>query len=531
MTILTDAFTRDCTNSLGIPVDNFTLTEAVERIVTLARIKDGKSRLVSTLNVDFLVNALGYGFSEPRHPELLRVLRESEIVTADGFPIVWLSKIVGKPIKARVAGSDLVPALAKRIAGEELSLFLLGGGEGSAATAAQVLKANSPGLTIAGSAAPYIHTEGPNVEKFSAEDHALVEEINASGASILLMGLGNPKQELWFDRNKERLNVPIAIGVGGTFEFIMGKVRRAPKFLQKLNLEWCYRITQDPKRLIGRYAKGLVNLFVLATPLLYYWLKESFLYRQTPNRPSTDIHWQSVWSSRSESLQILRLPKIVTPGYLAKLIDQLRENETNTGTRLLDFSQVKHICAAGHHELFRLAEILDRNPGSFSLLGLNKSVKRHLQACRVLDLLGQTQQGNNALSAISYVDQQAAPATEIGCNSYTMNATTLIFLSGRVDGHSLDGLGLIECMQHAARERTCIIDLRNVTLLEPTAITKLQTLINEVLKQGSGAIMVSGASEDITQMFQATGLDNNLIAMDDATLLAYIASEGIDHDN
>ena len=113
---------RDCVNSLGIPVDNLTSESAVERIIDLAQRRDGHPRLVSTLNVDFLVNALGMGFQKARHPELLDVLRHSDLVTADGFPILWLSRIAGRPLPHRVCGSDIVPQLAARAAGN------LGGG-------------------------------------------------------------------------------------------------------------------------------------------------------------------------------------------------------------------------------------------------------------------------------------------------------------------------------------------------------------------------------------------------------------------
>ena len=133
-------FTRDCVNSLGIPVDNVSLNEAVERVLQMASTVGGSARLVSTLNVDFLVNALGYAFSRPRHPELLEVLRSSDLVTADGFPIVLLSRISGRPLKERVTGADMVPALAKRAAQQGLSLFLLGGGRGIAQAAAEELK-------------------------------------------------------------------------------------------------------------------------------------------------------------------------------------------------------------------------------------------------------------------------------------------------------------------------------------------------------------------------------------------------------
>ena len=103
MTVFTYSPHRDCVNSLGIPVDNLSLEEAVDRIVDMARARDGKARLVSTLNVDFLVNSLGCMFYRPRHPELLKVLRDSDMVTADGFRILWLSRIAGKQLQQRVS--------------------------------------------------------------------------------------------------------------------------------------------------------------------------------------------------------------------------------------------------------------------------------------------------------------------------------------------------------------------------------------------------------------------------------------------
>jgi N-acetylglucosaminyldiphosphoundecaprenol N-acetyl-beta-D-mannosaminyltransferase len=140
--------------------------------------------------------------SRPRHPELLEVLRSSDLVTADGFPIVWLSRLLGRPLPGRVCGSDLTPALAERAAREGLSLFLFGGGEGVAAEAGAVLEKRYPGLRIAGAAAPMIRTSGPGPGTDGEDDSALLEQIHESGADILLVGLGNPKQELWFNRNR-----------------------------------------------------------------------------------------------------------------------------------------------------------------------------------------------------------------------------------------------------------------------------------------------------------------------------------------
>lgn len=528
MSTMTCHLERDCVNSLGIPVDNLSLQQAVDRIVSMARRRDGYPRLVSTLNVDFLVNSLGYAFTRPRHPELLNVLRNSDMVTADGFPIIWLSKIMGKPLKQRVTGSDMTPALAARAAREGLSLFLLGGAEGVAAAAAESLQAANPGLKIAGTSAPFVHVEGDALADFEADDAKVLQQINNSGADILLVGLGNPKQELWFNRNRHRLQVPVSIGVGGTFEFITGSVKRAPAWMQKINLEWMYRITQDPGRLWRRYAQGILKLGILTAPLMYYRIKQELFYRAPAPEQQPPVSWKSVWSSRNQSLAVLRLPRVVSASYLEELVLSLQQQVSGTALRLLDFSLVRNIQFSAQQEFFRLAQLLQDPRNEISMLGMSKGLKRQLAACRILDVVGEGSQGDT-LTTLSF-SAQSAQLQDTGCKSYVMSQTTIIFLSGLVSGDSLKQLGLVECLEHATRNRTCILDLRNVTLLESTAVAELHPMLSAQHQRRDGAILVSGAGANVRQMFRISGLDESVLFIEDKTLLASIAAEGQCHE-
>lgn len=528
MATMTYPITRDCVNSLGIPVDNLSLLQAIDRIVDMATNPEGRTHLVSTLNVDFLVNSLGYAFSRPRHPELLNVLRTSDLVTADGFPIIWLSKIIGKPLKQRVTGSDLTPGLAQRAAKEGLSLFLLGGGDGVAAAAGLELQAANPGLKIAGTSAPFIQTEGPELVDFAAHDEAVLKTINDSGADILLVGLGNPKQELWFNRNRHKLKVPVSIGVGGTFEFITGSVKRAPAWMQRLNLEWLFRISQDPARLWRRYTKGLFKLAALSAPLLYYRARELLLYRNMHRAIKADLRWRSVWSSREQSLAVLQMPAVVTRAYLEQLVSSLAREHAGTATHLLDFSKVRHIEISGHQEFFALAEVLHNPEHDISILGMTNAIKRELSACRIMDVLGENSSGStlNALNESADNGRSRRP----GCKSYIMGATGLVFLSGHIDGPGLAGLGFVESLRHSARDRTCIIDLRDVSLLESSAIAELYPLISAIQSSRNGRILISGAGANVRQMFRVSGLEQPVQFIDDTALLAYIATEEANHD-
>ncbi len=518
MTALIHSPQRDCVNSLGIPVDNLSLEDTVNEVVGMAGNRDGKPRLVSTLNVDFLVNSLGTGFSRARHPELLSVLRDSDLVTADGFPILWLSHIVGKPLQQRVCGSDLVPALAERACRDNLSIFFLGGGEGVAQAAADTLAARHPGLRIAGTAAPFIHTEGPQLANCIADDEAIVERINRSGADILLVGLGNPKQELWFNRNRYNLQVPVSIGVGGTFEFITGAVKRAPQWMQRMNLEWLFRITQDPARLWRRYTKGLFKLGLLSAPLIYSRAGQTLAFAGRNTAGAADVRWRSIWSARDQSLSILPLPALVTHDYLAAVIEGLVADPGKTTLRLLDFSAVKKVEMAGHQALFSLAELQQQENSNIHLLGISEGLRRDLAASRVLDIL-HTGEGDT-LDTLGGAGNERAG--RFSCRSYVLDDSALICLGGKVSGRSFAEMGFIECLQHTARDRDCIVDLRNVTLLESSAIVALEPFLSQ--REGAGRVMFCGASANVRQMFRMAGLGEPAHFINDRELLAAICN-------
>ena len=231
----------------GIPVARITEAQAVEKIVELARKPPaGRPAFVATLNVDFVANAVS-GWPFGGNGELWRYLRNADLVTADGMPIVILSRLLRRPLPERVTGADMVPQICRRFAEEGLSIYVLGGSQ--------------PALDEALAKLPPVKVAGldPCAVKLDACQSDIIERINSAKPDLLFVALGNPKQELWMGRNAAKLEVPVMIGVGGTFNFIAGRVKRAPKWMQKCALEWVYRIIQEPGRLWRRYAYGLVK--------------------------------------------------------------------------------------------------------------------------------------------------------------------------------------------------------------------------------------------------------------------------------
>ena len=247
---------------LGLPFNAVTLPQALDRIFELAvRPQDGSGcRIAATVNVDFIVNTYYALKNTPRNPALARILRRAELVVADGMPMVWLSRLLGTSLPERVTGADLVPLIAERAAKEHCKLFFLGGSSEATNRAAELLRARHPGLEIEIDT-PFVRLDAPDAE---AQDREICRRINDSGASILLVGFGNPKQELWLERNRKNLNCGIGMGVGGTFNFLAGTVKRAPEWMRKSGTEWIYRIVQEPRRLWKRYCIGLFQFGVMA---------------------------------------------------------------------------------------------------------------------------------------------------------------------------------------------------------------------------------------------------------------------------
>ncbi|MFN3430320.1 MAG: WecB/TagA/CpsF family glycosyltransferase [Candidatus Sericytochromatia bacterium] len=214
---------------LELPVDPLPMNQALARVERAIAGREGMQ--IVTLNAEMSMQAI-------ENPDLGAVIKACGLVVPDGSGVVWALKRQGIDTP-KVAGVDLVRGMAEQAAQRGHKLFLLGAKPGVAAEAAQALQASYPGLMVAGVRDGY----------FKAEDEpALFDEIRAAAPDILLVALGVPRQELWIAEHQATLGVPVAMGVGGSFDVFAGRVQRAPEAFQKLHLEWLYRLIQEPWR-------------------------------------------------------------------------------------------------------------------------------------------------------------------------------------------------------------------------------------------------------------------------------------------
>ena len=241
----------------GIGVDSVRVTEAADSVIRMARTQ-GLCRYVVTPNVDHVLIL-------ERHEGLRRAYADAALVVADGWPVVAASRLLGEALPERVAGSDLVPAVFALATPERpLRVYLLGAAPGVAERAGRRIEAIWPGVRIVGAYGPPF-----GFERDTAENDAILRRIEEAAPEVLLVGLGAPKQELWVHAHQARLQARVALCIGATIDFLAGEKPRAPRWVQRLGLEWAHRMASEPRRLVPRYA---TNAVVFPQIVLREWL-------------------------------------------------------------------------------------------------------------------------------------------------------------------------------------------------------------------------------------------------------------------
>ena len=247
---------RDVSWVWDVPFDRVDMAGAIERI----------GRMIQSRQPGYAITAnLNYAMLNHRHADMPEVTRGASLIMADGQPIVWRSRLTGKPLPERVAGSELIFRLAETAAEKSWRVFLLGGEPGIARRCGEILTDRYAGLQIVGTECP------PFRAATEEETEALIHRVRDTRPDILLVAFGQPKGERWIARHVESLQVPVCMQIGASFDFVVGKSRRAPKWFQRLGCEWVHRMIGDPKRLVPRYA---ANLGFLTGALIRDWRKK-----------------------------------------------------------------------------------------------------------------------------------------------------------------------------------------------------------------------------------------------------------------
>jgi N-acetylglucosaminyldiphosphoundecaprenol N-acetyl-beta-D-mannosaminyltransferase len=249
----TSGSTRDRVPLCGVLIDRVGLPEAASRLETYLATE--QLHQVVTVNLDFLRIARA-------DPDFRDTINEADLAVADGMPLVWASRLAGRGLPERVTGIELVDACCRLSAATGRALFMLGGRPGIAEKAARTVERRYPGAVVAGAYSPPFGPLSPR------DDCQIVDRINGSGAGILLVAFGAPRQDSWIRAHHRELGVSVALGVGCTLDILAGVFPRAPYRMQRMGLEWLHRFRLEPARLGRRY-------FIDDMPMLARLMAES----------------------------------------------------------------------------------------------------------------------------------------------------------------------------------------------------------------------------------------------------------------
>lgn len=341
---------------LGIPVDNVSMADVLGRVQDWVKV--GGFHQIATANTDFLINAI-------KDEELAEILRRCDLVMADGMPLVWTSQLIGAPLKGRVTGADLVPQLMELSACGGYRIFLLGGTEASLDGTMAWIQEHHPKAHIAGRYSP------PYASLENMDHEEILARIHSAKPDILLVAFGNPKQEKWLAMHRHRLQVPVCVGVGASFDFLAGAVTRAPRWMQRSGLEWFYRVMQEPKRLSRRYIRNAYGLARhLPTQLATYAVqgKQSLLPQVTVNF--------------TDEACILRMTGDFA-GPVVRLCEEKTTDALSNGSHLvIDLSRCSYIGPDALGLLIRVTDLAKLLKCELWLTGLKPLVLRAIRGAR-----------------------------------------------------------------------------------------------------------------------------------------------------
>ena len=337
---------------LGVPIDNVSMEETLQKIEEF--IRDGSFHQIATANVDYLVNAAN-------NREYKEILCRCDLVVADGMPVVLASRLLGSPLAERVTGADLVPRLAHLSRQKQYGIFLLGATPEVCHLASSRLE--EMGARIVGRLSPPVCS--PN----EFDNDYMLAEIERANPDILLVAFGSPKQELWIHQHRDRLKVPVCIGVGGSLNFIAGAVARAPGWMQRTGFEWAYRVLVEPRRLVPRYLKDAVGM------VRYFSVQLALSWATRRNGHALKIGVESIGS-----VSILRVSGMMAGPQLAQLERAVAAVADRGEALVIELTGVSYLGADGVRALVGLLRTANDCGCQLWLAGVPAALARTLRA-------------------------------------------------------------------------------------------------------------------------------------------------------
>jgi N-acetylglucosaminyldiphosphoundecaprenol N-acetyl-beta-D-mannosaminyltransferase len=444
--------------------------------------KQDQTRYLVTANVDFTTQAY-------EDPDLRKIVFFADRVVCDGMPLVWLSRLFGYPLRERVAGSDMVPKLLEICGSEGHAVYFFGSDLATLEEAKVIVEQRYPGLRVVGMESP------PMGAVIDWENEALCERMRASGAKLLLACLGCPKQERWIFAHHRDAGIPLSIGVGASLDFITGKQKRAPKWMQKTGMEWFWRMSSSPGRLVSRYRKDFVFLVKASFQQALSQRRRGNIaaknHEETPPELAGDLTVTRIfWSGELEKSQITGAPvpdTVISPVFL-------------------DASRVSFMDSSGLGRLALLARACRAAQQPLIVVAPSDAFSTSIRAARMDSLFEIVKTGEDAEERLS-AQRASGGAQKIS------DEGGVVWVSFN---RSLDALYHDEMMsilqstiENSPGIRSLVIDLKDVDFMDSRAVGGLIRAWKLMSAKG-GQMFLSGARPSVREILRLLRLDKVL---------------------
>lgn len=429
---------------LGVPFDNVTTAEAAELIHQM--VASRHPHFLVTANVDFLVQAR-------TDVELRRILLDAHLVLCDGTPLVWASRLLGNPLPERVAGSDLAPLLIRIAAEKNFRVFFLGGTPESITHALANIKTQYPQLCVSGYSPPF-----NNLLEMDHEE--IKRRIKEANPDLLFVSFGCPKQEKWIAMHFQSLGVPVAAGVGATIDFLAGHIKRAPHWLQRIGMEWLFRMLQEPRRLFRRYVKDLwvFGWYILAQ----WWRLQSYRAGGEPPQFSIPVKAEEEW-------QWIQLPARLDLSLVRNDPRLLEQNLADGRHCLLQMTKINFIDSTGMGLLIRLKRKICATGRQLVLLDPSPAVKRALALMHLQEFFASAP---DFASAQRLIETRTLEQNHIVSTDRTKAVETLVW-QGEITASNAERVWRLTEKQVTSSEvstQNLVIDLSQVRFIDSTGV-------------------------------------------------------------
>ena len=463
----------------GVPVHNLDADEALERVL-----RDAEERRpchVVTSNLDFLRLS-------QTDPEMHHIHLEADLVVPDGMPLIWLSRLFGPPLKERVTGSDLVPRLAERARDRDISIFAVGGAPGVAERALGELQARYPGLRVRGWLSP------PMVPLLQMEHEELRAKILESDPHVVFVALGTPKQEKWIRLQRAEGGLPVAVGVGGSLDFLAGVQSRAPKIFQRAGLGWLWRLLCAPRRLFKRYASDFAFLVGMLARVALLRVSPA---GRAPGSFALDDALLARYGARAAAL-----PRLDDPAAAAAFVREL-EKLRRGGSLILDLGEAAWLNSLELGVLVRAAQECRADGGRLIVVRgapRLRALLRLYHLDRFMEVVDAPADLDSALERLALLSASARARLD--------GSRMLVRLPREFAGSAVRRFREeIRRLRGDRPPREVVVDAATTEYLDVAGARYLHAFQREVERERGGSVWLSGFSSELLERLRREGHD------------------------